>query len=218
MSGPGNNRALLLDFGGVLTTPVWNSFAAFCRERDLDEEAVRDLFLGDAGALADLRELETGRMEEAEFERRFAKRLGIADGTDLIESMFRGMKPDERMVEATRRARAAGVPTALVSNSWSTSHYDRGMLGPLFDQLVISGEIGMHKPQPEIYLLAAEKLAVEPGRCVFVDDLRENCEGAEAVGMTAVRHRSADDTLPELSELLGVELDAGGDQHDAAER
>ena len=52
----------------------------------------------------------------------------------------------------------------------------------------------MHKPQPEIYLLAAERLGVEPEACVFVDDLRENCEGAEAVGMTAIRHREPADT------------------------
>jgi putative hydrolase of the HAD superfamily len=66
--------------------------------------------------------------------------------------------------------------------------------------------VGLHKPQPEIYLLASKRLAVEPKRCVFVDDLRENCKGAEAVGMTAVLHRGAGSTLPRLEELLGVEL------------
>ena len=56
---------------------------------------------------------------------------------------------------------------------------------------MISAEVHLHKPQPEIYRLAAERLEVAPEECVFVDDLRENCEGAEAVGMTAVRHRNA---------------------------
>jgi putative hydrolase of the HAD superfamily len=199
-------QALLLDFGGVLTTSVWDSFAAFCREQGLEDEAVKRLFREDPEAVADLRALETGSLEETEFETRFAKRLGIADGTDLIDSMFRGMRPDVRMVEATKRAREAGVRTALVSNSWSTNHYDREMLGTLFDQLVISGEVGLHKPQPEIYRLAAERLGVDPANCVFVDDLRENCAGAEAVGMRAVRHHSTDETLARLEELLGVEL------------
>jgi epoxide hydrolase-like predicted phosphatase len=208
MSRQGDNRALLLDFGGVLTTPVWDSFAAFCRDQGLEEDAVKRLFREDPEALSDLRDLETGRIQEAEFERRFAKRLGLADGNDLIDSMFRGMEPDARMVEATRRVREAGIRTGLVSNSWSTSHYDRGMLGQIFDQLVISGEVGMHKPEPEIYRLAAERIGVEPARCVFVDDLRENCEGAEAVGMTAVRHRSTEETLSRLEELLGVDLDS----------
>ena len=198
-----DHTGLLVDFGGVLTTSVWNSFADFCREKGLAEDSMRRLFREDPGALADLRELETGRMGEPEFERRFAERLGLADATDLIDSMFRGMKPCEPMVDAVRAARAGGVDTGLVSNSWSTSHYDRALLAELFDAVVISAEVGLHKPQPEIYLLASKRLAVEPERCVFVDDLRENCAGAEAVGMTAILHREVADTVARMEELLG---------------
>ena len=113
------------------------------------------MFREDPEALAELRGLETGRISEDEFERRFAERLGLDDATDLIDSMFRGMKPSEPMVAAVRAARAGGVHTGLVSNSWSTSHYDRDLLAELFDAVVISAEVGLHKPQPEIYLLAS---------------------------------------------------------------
>jgi putative hydrolase of the HAD superfamily len=75
----------------------------------------------------------------------------------------------------------------------------------VFDATVISGEVGLHKPQPEIYLLAAERLGVAPADCVFVDDLRENCEGAEGVGMTALLHRDTAETLNRLDELLAPE-------------
>jgi len=200
------HSALLVDFGGVLTTPVWDSFAAFCREQGLAEDAVRRLFREDPTALADLRELETGAIGEAEFERRFGARLGIGDPTDLIDSLFRGMAPLEPMVAAVGRARGQGVRTALVSNSWSTAHYDRELLAALFDAIVISAEVGMHKPQPEIYRLAASQIGVEPSECVFVDDLRENCAGAEAVGMTAVLHRDYATTIERLEELLSVSL------------
>jgi HAD superfamily hydrolase (TIGR01509 family) len=182
MRGEGGHTGLLIDFGGVLTTSVWDSFAAFCRERGLDEDAVRRLFRQDPEALADLRALETGRLPEEE---------------------FRGMLPVEPMAAAVRGARAAGIRTGLVSNSWSTSHYDRDLLGELFDAVVISAEVGLHKPQPEIYLLAAQRLGETPQRCVFVDDLRENCAGAEAVGMAAVLHRDAGQTIARLQELLG---------------
>jgi HAD superfamily hydrolase (TIGR01509 family) len=64
--------------------------------------------------------------------------------------------------------------------------------------------VGLHKPQPEIFELGAERIGVAPADCVFVDDLRENCAGAEAVGMTAVLHRDTDETLTRLEELLGV--------------
>jgi putative hydrolase of the HAD superfamily len=73
---------------------------------------------------------------------------------------------------------------------------------------VISAEVGLHKPQPEIYLLAAERLGIAPEDCVFVDDLRENCAGAEVVGMTAVVHRDVDETIARVEELLGVKLTA----------
>ena len=88
------------------------------------------------------------------------------------------------MLAAVAAARAAGVRTGLISNSWGLGIYDRLDSTELFDAVVISGEVGLHKPQPEIYLLACERLGVEPAAAVFVDDLRENCAGAEAVGMT----------------------------------
>jgi epoxide hydrolase-like predicted phosphatase len=196
--------ALLIDFGGVLTTSVWDSFDAFCREHGLEQGAVKALFRDDPAALADLRELETGRIAEAEFERRFAERLGLEEASDLIDSMFRGMVPEPIMVEAVGAARRAGVRTGLISNSWSTDHYDRALLAELFDDVVISGEVGVHKPEPEIYLLACERLSVEPSACVFVDDLRENCAAAEAVGMTAILHRDPERTVAEIERVLGM--------------
>ncbi len=199
---------LLIDFGGVLTTSVWDSFADFCRQQGLQEDAVKRLFREDPEALADLRALETGGIQEDEFERRFSKRLGLDDAADLIDSMFRGMLPSEPMVRAVRAIRGAGIPTGLVSNSWSTSHYDRALLGELFDVVVISAEVGLHKPQPEIYLLAAGRLGRAPASCVFVDDLRENCAGAEAVGMTALLHRDEASTIARLEELLGFRVSA----------
>jgi epoxide hydrolase-like predicted phosphatase len=198
--------AVLFDFGGVLTTPVWDSFAAFCRTERLEPDAVKRLFKTDPEALEDLRKLEIGEMTEYDFEQVFGKRLGLTDPAGLIVSMFAGMRPEPTMIEAVREIRGAGKRTALVSNSWSTDHYDRELLAELFDTSVISGEVHMHKPQPDIYLLAAKRLELEPERCLFIDDLQENCEGAEAVGMTALRHRSPSETIEKLTELTGVEL------------
>src|SRR3954452_22064019 len=93
-------KALIVDFGGVLTTSVWDSFAEFCVDKHLDEGAVRRLFKTDPEALAELRLLETGSISEEDFEERFAERLGLADAEDLIASMFRGMLPEPQMVDA----------------------------------------------------------------------------------------------------------------------
>jgi putative hydrolase of the HAD superfamily len=199
-------RGLLVDYGGVLTTNVFDSFRDFCEAEGLDREAIRRLFREDPRAIPLVRRLETGELSEDEFGERFGELLQIDDHAGLVDRMFGGVRPDEEMLGALRRARAAGVRTGLVSNSMGAGRYDRSTFAELFDGVVISGEVGLHKPQAEIFLLGAERAGVEPEECVFVDDLRENCEGAEAVGMTAVLHRGAERTVPELERLLGVEL------------
>jgi epoxide hydrolase-like predicted phosphatase len=196
-------RGLLLDFGGVLTTSIWEAFDAFCRDEGLEEGTVRRLFRDDPGALADLRLLEKGEIAEDEFAARFGPRLGVADSGGLIERMFAGLGPEETMIEAVRDLRGDGVRTGLISNSWGTGIYEPRMLSELFDAVVISGEVGLHKPQPEIYALGAERLGVPPADCVFVDDLRENVAGAEEAGMTAILHREPADTVAELRRIFG---------------
>jgi putative hydrolase of the HAD superfamily len=199
-------KGLLVDFGGVLTTNVFESFRAFCVDEGLDPDAIKRLFRGEPEAVRLVRRLETGDLSEDEFGERFGELLGIERRAGLVERMFAHVQPEEAMVEAVRRARSQGVRTGLVSNSMGVGRYDRSTFPELFDGVVISGDEGTHKPQPEIFRLGAERIDLPPEECVFVDDLRENCEGAEAVGMTAVLHRGADTTLPRLEELLGVRL------------
>jgi putative hydrolase of the HAD superfamily len=199
-------KALLVDYGGVLTSNVFESFREFCVAERLDPDAIRRLFREDPRALELVRGLETGAIDQDEFGERFGELLEIEDRSELVERMFGGIRPDERMLAALRKARAAGVRTGLISNSMGAGRYDRDAFPELFDGVVISGDVGLHKPQPEIFLLGAERAGAAPEECVFVDDLRENCEGAEAVGMRAVLHRGAETTLPELEKLLGVGL------------
>jgi putative hydrolase of the HAD superfamily len=207
LSENGSARALLVDFGGVLTTNVFESFRAFCDAEGLAPNTVKEMFRSRGEGLALLRQLERGELTVEEFEPRFAAVLGIAERAEgMVERLFAGVGPDERMVGAVRRVRESGLPTGLISNSWGRTTYDEALIEELFDAAVISGDVGLHKPEPEIFRLGAERIGVPPEDCVFVDDLRENCEGAEAVGMTAVLHRGADSTLPELERLLGLPL------------
>ena len=187
---------------------MWEGFDEFCRREGIEQGMVRKLFKQEPEALADLRLLETGEIEPAEFERRFGPRLGIAETEGLIERMFAAVGPDEDVIAAVRSASDAGVRTGLISNSWGTSIYDPDALEGMFDEIVISGDVGLHKPQPEIYKLAAERLGAAPEECVFVDDLRENVRGAEEVGMTAVLHRDTAATVARLEELFGLTLSA----------
>ena len=197
-------NGLLVDFGGVLTTNVFESFRAFCDQEGLEPDAVKKLFKERGEGLDLLRQLERGQLTNEEFSPRFGALLGVSDTTNLTHRLFAEVGPDEPMVEAVKHAKREGIKTGLISNSWG----DRGQYDNLdmFDAVVISGDVGMHKPEPEIFRLGAERVGLRPEECVFVDDLKENCEGAEAVGMTAILHRGAEGTLRELERLLGLTL------------
>jgi epoxide hydrolase-like predicted phosphatase len=120
--------------------------------------------------------------------------------------LFAGSRPDEEMVAAVRTARDHGIKTGLISNSWGTRRYDRQQLLELFDGVVISGEVGMRKPAPEMYTLGAERIGVAPAQCVFVDDLTFNLEPAAQLGMATVHHTKGERTIAELEQLFGLTL------------
>jgi putative hydrolase of the HAD superfamily len=104
-----------------------------------------------------------------------------------------------------KHAKRAGFATALLSNSWGND-YPRDEWDVMFDVVVISGEVGMRKPEHEIFTLTADKLGVPPAQCVFVDDLLPNITAAAEVGMTGVHHISQHQTVEELETLFEVPL------------
>ena len=201
----GGYRGLLVDWGGVLTSDVFVSFRAFCELEGLEPDAVGRIFREDSACRELLIAFETGALPEEDFEAQFAPYLGVG-APRLIDRLFAGSSPDERMLAAVGRARAAGVRTGLVSNSWGTRRYPRRLLADLFDGVVISGEVGIRKPAPEIYRLGAERIGLKPETCVFVDDLPFNLSPAAELGMATVHHRAADETIAQLERLLGVPL------------
>jgi putative hydrolase of the HAD superfamily len=94
----------------------------------------------------------------------------------------------------------------VISNSWGTRRYDRDVLERLFDGVVLSGDVGIRKPSPEIYTMGAERIGLDPSVCVFVDDLPFNLPPAVELGMATVHHTSTPETIAELERLFGVEL------------
>jgi putative hydrolase of the HAD superfamily len=202
---------LLVDYGGVLTNALHHTMGEFVRDLDIEgehlAEVIRDLY-GDAQAPGIVAELETGAVDVADFEAALAQRLrtrsgGPVDPTGLLARMFAGFRREPAMLDVVLRARRSGVLTALVSNSWGTNDYPREDFDELFDAVVISGEVGLRKPEPQIYRYAAAQLGVRPQECVFVDDLAHNVRGAEAVGMRAVHHTDVAATVAELEALFG---------------
>jgi epoxide hydrolase-like predicted phosphatase len=188
------HRGLLLDYGGVLTTPVTASFASFEQQAGIPAGRVVALLVAasrsDDGGL--IGALERGELAVDRFEAALAELL-TSDGHrvpagPLLAGLFATLRPDGPLWDLAVRARAAGHRTGVLSNSWGTGLYDHERLAAAFDVVVISGEVGLRKPDPAIYRLAADRLDLPPTDVVFVDDLEHNVDVARRVGMAGVLH------------------------------
>ncbi|MCA1784179.1 MAG: HAD family phosphatase [Intrasporangiaceae bacterium] len=207
------SKALLLDYGGVLTGPVQGSFAAFERRLGIPAGRSFDVLVAASrtagGGL--IGSLERGEITVEAFDGQLVSLLR-QDGYDveagrLLDGLFQALEPAGSLWDVARQARAAGVITGLLSNSWGTHTYPRAALEDHFDTLVISGEVGLRKPDPAIYHLACQRAERAPEQCVFVDDLARNVEVARELGMFAVLHDGDDAaTAATVAGFLGIEL------------
>ncbi|MFP4311717.1 MAG: HAD family hydrolase [Nitriliruptoraceae bacterium] len=209
-----SGRALLIDYGGVLTVPVRSAFAAFERAQGLTIGAAVGALAAasrttDGGVIG---ALERGELELDAFEVALREELASVDvevPTDLalLDGLLAAMQPAGTLWELVAAVRRAGVRTGLLSNSWGYSPYPMDRLRACFDDVVLSGEVGLRKPDPAIYRLAAERLEVEVADCVFVDDLAGNVQAAAELGMVAVHHTGDEAaTWSRVSEALGLQI------------
>jgi epoxide hydrolase-like predicted phosphatase len=210
-------RALIVDWYGVMTQDLDSAIGAWAQADGISyvtwREAMREWF-GQSGfvdaTLNPVHALERGELEVPAFEVELAKRLNasganvVAEG--LLERMFEHFAHAPDMAGLVRRARAAGLTTALLSNSWGGDRYVRVGWDEMFDEVVISGEVGMRKPEPRIFGLVVDRLGVLPQECVFVDDHDANIRAAAAVGIVGVHHRCYEETAAELEVLFQVPL------------
>jgi putative hydrolase of the HAD superfamily len=210
-------RALIVDWGGVMTAPIGDTVRAWLDAEGIDPRRYADVMRPWVAAYAPdgdrnpIHALERGECPVEEFERELAARLARRDGgpvpaPGLVARMFAATAPCQPMYRAVAAARRAGLRTGLLSNSWGTGGYPREEFPRLFDAVVISAEVGMRKPEERIYRHAAGLLGVDPAACVFVDDLPANVAGAQAAGMTGVLYTGPEQALARLAGLLKVVL------------
>jgi putative hydrolase of the HAD superfamily len=205
-------KALLIDFGGVLTSSVFDSFREYAGGVGPDPLLVEQLFREDGLSQDALVAHETGKVPIEEFEIIFAERLNHHGATvepeGLVSQMTQNLKPDLAMIEATRAVGEAGFRTVLVSNSLGYEAYEGYDLEELLDEVILSGHVGVRKPSRRIYEMGAEAAGVDPKDCVMVDDLAQNISGAERLGMQGIVHLHSADTIEVLGQMF--ELDLGG--------
>lgn len=200
--------AVFFDFGGVLTSSVFEAFAEFGASIGPDPKLPLTLLGSDPVASALLLEHEEGRLDHDDFEAGFAARLtesgAPVEAEGLLARMQSRLVRDDRMVGLVAKVRAAGHPVALVSNSLGRDCYAGFDLASMFDAQVISGQVGVRKPARRIYQVACDQLGVQPQEVIMVDDLEHNLVGANKLGIAGVHHRGdAAQTAQELGVLLG---------------
>jgi putative hydrolase of the HAD superfamily len=199
-------QGLLLDFGGVVTTDFFASLGAYCERLGLPHDSFRDLVTADPTGRELYHQVERGELSQPDFEQKTAQLLGVQP-TGLIQGLLAGLRSEPLMADAITRARRAGIRVGVITNSWGTAPYDpyaAHQLHQRFDAVVISSQVGLRKPEPAIYRLAAEELAVAPERIVFVDDIAANLQPARELGMAVIHHVDPGSTVRELERLLGL--------------
>lgn len=210
MSGQRLIDAVLFDYGGVLTGPVRDSIAAWHAADGIDPASfsttLKAWLSRGAAEGTPIHRLETGELSIPEFEALFAAELRTVNGTPIepagiLGRLFAGMRPDPAMFTLAEELRGLGLRVGLLSNSWGNT-YPRDRIDALLDPVVISGEVGLRKPDAAIYRLALDRLGVAAEQTLFVDDAEPNVAGARAVGLRALLHTDAAATRAALAVLV----------------
>ncbi|HUA47774.1 MAG TPA: HAD family phosphatase [Solirubrobacteraceae bacterium] len=206
-------EAVITDFGGVLTSPLLDSFVGAVESSGITLEELGKAMaaVAERDGANPLFELETGRITEAVFLDRLAGQLSDQRGSRVEldgfgELYFRYLHPNERVIAYMRELRDRGYKLAVCTNNvreWE--HLWRAMLpvDEIFDVIVDSAFVGTRKPEPRIYEITLERLGTAPDATVFIDDVDVNCEGARRLGMTAIQFRSTDQAIAEMEAALG---------------
>jgi epoxide hydrolase-like predicted phosphatase len=199
-------QGLIVDWGGVLTMPIHAAIASWFTATGVAHDhygaVVRRWVEPLPGDVSPIHQLERGELALEDFEHLFSAALAqegsLVEARGLVGRMFADLAIyEDSMTSLVTRARTAGVRTALLSNSWG-NEYDRSDWHEMFDSVVISGEVGMRKPEPGIFELAVQRIGLPAAECVFIDDMPHNIAAAEQAGLVGIVHRSFDETATEL--------------------
>ncbi len=195
-------RAVFIDFGGVIMRT--EDKGPRTRQAERLGMTFRDLekifFESDSSQRAS-----TGEIPEEAHWQAVAEVLGVSRQTadKITAEFFSGDRADEALLDFLRSLRPEHK-VGLISNAWSglRAFITRQKIEDVFDEMIISAEVGLMKPDPRIYRLALEKLEAQPEEAVFLDDVPVNVEAARSVGMSAIQFTQPEKALEELKQLL----------------
>lgn len=201
-------RAVISDFGGVLTNPLWEAFAGWNERVGADPGVLGMALQRAAEARGDhpLYQLERGELSEDEFTAIVQAELPAEiELKGFREIYFSHLHPNEPMIELMRRLRERGLRMAILTNNvreWEPLWRSMLPVDEIFELVVDSGFEGVRKPEPAIYELTLERLGLPAEATLFVDDTEVNCDAARELGMHAVHFRGTAQTIAEIEQVL----------------
>jgi putative hydrolase of the HAD superfamily len=205
-------EAIVSDFGGVLTSPLLDSFAAFQDSSGISVEQLGMAMVAVAqrDGANPLFELETGRMSEARFLETLGGELSSRLGRPVElqgfgERYFEHLHPNEPMIEFMRELRERGYRMAICTNNvreWEPLWRAKLPVDEIFDVVVDSGFVGYRKPEPKIYEITLDRLGVAAPAALMIDDVELNCTAAQEFGLAAVWFRSTEQTIADVEAAL----------------
>jgi epoxide hydrolase-like predicted phosphatase len=201
-------ETVISDFGGVLTTPLIQSFVAFQDETGIAMETLGVAMqrIADRDGSHPLYDLEKGEVSEADFLARIADELEPELGHRpqmhrFSEIYFEALEPNQPMIDLMRDLRAKSLRMGLLTNNvreWEPLWRSMVPVDEIFEVVVDSAFVGCRKPDPRIYEITLERLGVDARGCLFVDDVEVNCEAAREIGMTAVHFRDNEQAIADI--------------------
>lgn len=198
--------ALILDFAGVLTDNMVEVFARFEQREGLRAMTILREGWGTPTGQRLYEQLELGEISQEQWNAGMAALIGVAP-ENLMGRLLLDMDPAYDMLKLAADARAAGMATAVVTNSLGRTPFDPYALYDLpgrFDAILFSDQQGIRKPDPRIFEVVCELLGVAASECVFVDDSEQNLPPAAALGMTVVHALHEQVVVPQLRRLLEI--------------
>ena len=210
-------EAVIWDFGGVFTTSPFEAFNRYEAERGLPADLIRRVNAtnpdANAWALFERNEIDAARFDQLFLEESSALGHPVR-GADVLPLLSGALRP--RMVEALKackqRFKVGCITNNVVSEHSPGQDAGQRMAGamaqvmPLFDAIIESSKAGVRKPDPRIYLMMCDLLAVQPEACVYLDDLGINCKPAAGLGMQAIKVATEAQALADLSKIVGLEF------------
>lgn len=198
-------RAVFFDLGGVIVRTEYQAPRQRLAERfGMDYEDIDKIVFG-GGVNGSAARASIGEITEEQHWHNVMKtlKLPVSEYERVRDEFFAGDVIDREILNFLRSLKP-GYKTGLISNAWSglRGYIVREKFDDAFHHMVISAEVGVAKPDPKIYHIALEQLQVQAKEAVFVDDVLENIEVCEKVGMKGIHFKDADQAIKEIKELL----------------